>query len=381
MPYKAFLQLPVGGLRPDGILVVLFQGREALQNSFTYKRIRRTLAAAGHAVLGVNFRGSEVYMDDQRFIAEIGHSVVQQVLREQADPQAFSHQSDWLIRPPAGFTTNRLAAAELAREWPDQTFDYGSLQALDVLIAMDAVRERLGRVPPTYAISISSGAQVALTCLRLAPRCFHGLLALAPFYLAAGNRETFRTLITDPFMGDDPIHRRGLRFPCPELKTSFTLMRKVPVPFPAGRTPGLASIDDELDLRDQVRQPGWPADLPAGFRLDAITGSNDLMMPLAPQQALHQAFADAKVTCTMDIIGEDRADGRCFSSTGHKLWDDMVALTDQVMGPWLRTRAGEGASAADPELGTAAIRRLPSANGEWIMRYLPRPHLTFEPRR
>jgi len=383
---KVFCKGPDQGINADtGVLVVL-HGLAGRHNDISYKRMRRDLSSAHNLlVVGVNYLGTDVYVNDYEHMSGCfkRHAVAIGEHLQDATAPGYDGMVRLILNPSKYWTTPcKAAEIEVEQGLANDFWDYGAIQALDVLSALTWLQgecARLGVAPDwrrLHLTSQSAGCQVAAMLFKFIPNGIASHLQIGGVWLGAKERETLVDMLLNPYGRLGDAHLREVSGKIAEKVLGIAAQR-APVGFTEGPSRSRATrehpdILDEICLRDVDEPEHWPGGKVPG-KVSVVHGSRDQFV--TPQNLLaclsarfSQAHLDVKLVEQPDI------DGTMFVSCDHEVTKNMPSVVEKF-GPalWAKSRLE-----APLRLAGDVTRRYQSFNGEWVLKLGEAPELWFE---
>lgn len=354
-------------------------------NDISYKMMRRSFSDQYNLiVIGVNYMGTDVYVNDNQYVTEqITHmfqsNQTMQALSTLADPELTNQSKVCLDRRHWNFASNAQAAEELKKERADIFWDYGYLQAIDVLSTLHYLKNLLDEQKLTVNFSHvnlvgeSAGSQVGAMCMKLAPLSFSSFLDISGAQMGLGQEDILHSLLTDPYGTFGDKNPRGIQ---QTLSNGCILSypQKNPLGFKGEQGHSKALLKDELTIRDVGaldEAVKWEIDRVHVRSLHAI---NDHLIPATDKEKLINRYRTKGANAEIALITQENVDGSLFKDTSHDCVKDRK-LVYSSFGEQLWTRPGSKDWKSD--IGTDHTYHFPSENGAWTMRFLPEPSLSF----
>lgn len=387
---KVYCKGPDKGVNADtGVLVVL-HGLGGRHGDISYKRLRRDAANGSNLlVIGVDYLGTSSYIRDLEHCTQQvqRHS---ELLTEHVAFLQIAHpdgeKMHWTItlNPERHWVSaNAEAAVECEKTFADDFWDYGALQAMDVLNALAWLRKRLDEAGVSadwrrlHLISQSAGAQVAAMLHKFAPGSFASQLDVSGIWLGGQKRETLAVLLSSPFGRVSEFHLRQVTFDLtPTGKMAVWL--RAPVGFPQAETRstgryGPPKFEDELLFRDVYDQTQWMhATLPLPTRVVSLRGVEDFFTSLEEFRPLHQRlFGNGR--SEIRLIDRAQVDGKIFVNVLHEICNGLHDV-GMAFGPELW--ASE-VLAKPGVLASGGVQKILSVNGVWEVSHGHAPTLEF----
>mgnify|MGYP003382240719 CR=1 FL=1 len=227
-------------------------------------------------------------------------------------------------------------------------YDFGYLQALDVLRALQYVISRLEQEHirfdshRIYAMGGSGGGSVALMANKLAPRTFACVIDLCGMKRLSDD-------IAYGLEGGSPLNARYVRDPAD----------------PRFLTPD----------RQELHFLGHPAhlrvmhDLGARARIISVHGRDDGVCPFPDAEEFLANARGAGLELDAWFVGPERIDGRVFTGTDHAL-GDRTLIVQQVAGRYLKPGGASSLFRSGPtDFERRDAIRYPTANGTYVIEY------------
>lgn len=226
----------------------------------------------------------------------------------------------------------------------DAPYDFGWLQALDVLRALGWIYLGLKELGKSFAserlfaVGGSGGGYVSLMANKLAPRTFAVIVELS-------GMKKFDPLAYGPGGGINAGYST-----CPDGPCSLT---------PDGR-----------DLRDA----GWPAHLAVmknlgnRARIVSVHGEDDAICPFSHAEIFAQEVARAGLPIDFHRIGAGEVDGGLFADSGHTL-GDRSRIVAVLAGDSLAPRAGTNPGGVFTDFDLRKKVCYETGGGVWIVDY------------
>lgn len=385
---RAFFKGPAAGIDANTGLIVILHGIGGRQNDISYKIIRKELADAFNVVVaGVNYLGTDVFTQDDEFIRN-QLAGAERALAEHA-PDVLKNVNDtkglvWLEPPDNFFIVNQRAALEIAKPRPDDFWDYGYYQAIDVLSALDWLKKNLGDTQLHYGrahlLSQSSGAQTAMMCIKLAPRTFVSLLDLGGALVCGEAVEGLRRAFTDPFRGLHPQHMAA-RTGVTQSGGRIKMVRKHPVAFANGQSCSGAPMDDEVAIRDAGEVKHFTNIAREKIPVHLVRGHEDEFFDIEQRcgyvDRLRQAgMVPQLLEVTQDMVEMETFGKGLFRSTTHELIKDFKGACLRFGSELWKVPGRDDVYTTD--IGSDAVYSYATPGGVWTMRFLPVPLIAFQ---
>jgi predicted esterase len=337
---RCFFKGPDAGINTATGVLITLHGLGGRHNDISYKAMRRAFSSAHNLIcVGVNYIGTDAYWRDEahvlteaaraRMALENDSELATAMLAALESRAAGKVEAD----PERLFVTmNPHSALECAKPLADDFWDYGCLQAMDVLAALGWLRRRLRESGAAidwravHLVSQSAGAPVALMLMKFAPQTFASWLDVAGYSFDDGD---------DAATGH--LHSVGERG---------------------------APSSNQKPLRTVIR---------------SLHGEDDTIMPLDRKESLLRLFVQAGADAALKPVRAADVDGTCFVSAAHEITTNLQAVCARF-GPKLWASRLPAGAAHEAATAKPSENRFWSRNGWWVVRHAETPVLRFEVR-
>lgn len=380
----AYVKGPDAGITPETGICLLLHGVGGRQNDISWKRLRRDIANRWNLIcIGVNFFGTAIQERDDDFVfrqfERVLHSFKYRSVKALQNPDG-TH----LIRlndPHFFYFENPYSMEQAALPFADEYWDWGLVQALDVLAACREVHRHARAsgveldICRVCALSRSGGAQVAFTLAKLAPNLLSGYFDAGGAIFAQENLSRLQVLLEDPFghVSEHDQNRLGITFDQPPV--TLQLRRRWPIGGFSQAGAGEPQWADHVAIRDTLN-PAHMAHAPMQ-RYKVMQGADDLFYPIAIKERACQLLTNAGVECQLIAVDQSMVDGTLITNTGHTFSDDFNTLVMNEFESIATCR--RETSAKSSELVAPSLRELASPTGIWRMEHGDAPIFQFEP--
>ncbi|MCK6439911.1 MAG: alpha/beta hydrolase, partial [Planctomycetes bacterium] len=329
---RCFVKAPSQGINEDTGTLLVLHGLGGRHNDISYKKLRRDFADRFNlVVIGVNYLGTDVQVRDQAYIYEKNRAIVQE---NKAEILALDEQ---LTKPAVVtldpehyfYAPNPIGERELAKPLADDFWDYGCLQAMDVLTALHWVHQKLGvhqklafegatfNQARTHLIAQSAGSQTAVMCLKFAPKTFSSLIDVGGIYFGQHNSHALHALLTD---STGRIHKDHLQNTATTVSPRLRIIvsQRNPVGHSTTTSRTGAALGDELAIRDVFRADHFRHWQDKRVQILSLYGCDDHFISSDIREAV-QSFWRARGANTQSrIIVEADVDGVVIEDTFHE---------------------------------------------------------------
>ncbi|MEK7415724.1 MAG: hypothetical protein AAB263_20655 [Planctomycetota bacterium] len=317
-------------LRPPAVpdaqapLLIVVQGIGGRSLDISQKRSRLRMSQAhGAWVCAVDIYGVESMYSDLMYVDRSIRRMEKQVQEE------FAHVEADMYCPVNKHWVCWNAEAERSLGGvPDDAWDWGALQAVDLLNAVRGARKRIADicgkpfVGSLHGIGQSAGVQVLLSASRFAPGLFASLLDLGGMFITSRDLEILRCLLVDP-VGHLPSSNYGF-FIVKLAKANCVVLRVNPTADPGERLRWPQStLGQRLALRNM--SIGWQAERLAGLRVTSVVGINDTRPGTESRAEFYQVLSAAGIAVERRDITPEDVDGVAYQAVDHGAIGDLAA--------------------------------------------------------
>ncbi|NUQ35297.1 MAG: hypothetical protein HUU29_10190 [Planctomycetaceae bacterium] len=379
---RVFVKGPDTGINKDTGIFVLLHGVGGRQNDISWKVLRKNLANRYNAlVIGVNFIGTECMARDTDYVLKQFH-FLGQAIGPSCKGMGTAEKPHRLAMPSPQFYffENRVAAEQASLLFPQEFWDWGGFQALDVLQGLQWTMSRVVEAglpldrQRCILISRSAGAQAAAMCLKLAPATFSGYLDFGGAVCGAHNTESFAAIMLDPFSHALGVDNRFFSGLIKEHHLQLGVSRRSPVGFRSFDVGILPSLVDEVVIRNTSEPAHATPEKFKGLRMFCLQGCDDAIFPPQGKEALFDFFRQRGATGKVRAITQADVDDKLILGTEHIFIKDFEAVVHAFAGDFLRIRRE---APREPDLLPDQPLVFPSINGFWRFQLSPKPTVDF----
>lgn len=367
---RVYVKGPSQGIGPSTRIIVNIHGIGGRQLDVSYKRLRRDVSEECDCVMiGVDFFGTQAMWIDPTYLHQEKERLVALIRQQLPGFNANKHINDkgevFVDPDRAWYCNSAFSANQMTRFAPEDAWDYGLIQALDIVSALKTILpiwEKLALPLPTiHFFTRSAGSQIASLCAALHPKLIASIVHIAPLILSQNRKQLLQTLLTNPVgaaigFGSDPI--------------TF-VQRKAPVAFSAPLN-GYPALDDHMAMRMLDNPSVWEG-IKTKVQVMSWRGHDDGRMPRCDLESVNNRMEHAGATCHIVDVSPQMVDGVIFVNTQHDLIGDLKPVFNHVKAHLF---SGDQKPQHPNEWSDRVI---PSVNGRWRIAWNPSPHWVFEP--
>lgn len=374
---RVYVKGPTKGIGPKTRLLVNIHGAGGRQLDIEYKRFRHEISDAYDClVVGVDFFGTLSRWIDVLYVTREKERIIESIRQHLSvfDPKAHINKDGniYLESQKTWYCDSHFAASQLSLAAPIDAWDFGFIQALDILSALQVLLREWNKLsmplPTIHFLSRSAGSQIAAMTVALCPHIACTVANIAPFMMANNHRGIAKILLTNPLGDPQSAHHGVMKIESEGVTTH--VLRKSPVVFPL-EIVGMPALEDHIEVRLMDNQALWKG-IETQVEVISWRGCEDEHMPRVALESIHSCMSLAGASCRIVDITADRVDGISFINSHHELIRNTKTVFNHIVSDVLK---GDRRPQC-PELW--AERKLPTQGGCWRIQWNPSPYFQFE---